>query len=175
MHASERDVVDGRDRDCIRDFVNGEAEKPTRTRSRGDRKLNGMVESLRHYGNAGCESALDFIGCRECQHEFLARCPYVIGRCKDGPEVITRMAKATLCHVGVKKVHIAYQRRVEESRLIGRGLAAADHRATTWGSIFLDLFAYHFERSTRDSSDSAPYAVQNIPLEKLPILDRQVL
>src|ERR1700689_4080412 len=65
-----------------------------------------MVEALRHYRNVGCESALDLISCGECQHEFLAGCPYVFGRCKDGPEVVTRMAKATLCHVAIEKVHM---------------------------------------------------------------------
>jgi hypothetical protein len=126
VHTSERDVVDGRNRDRIREFVNGESEKSTRARCGGDRKLNGMVEALRHYRNAGCESALDFIGCGECQHEFLARCSNVFSRCKDGPKVVTRMAKATLCHVAIEKVHIAHKRGVEECRLIGRGLAAAN-------------------------------------------------
>src|SRR4029077_16840602 len=123
----------------IGEFVNGESKKSTRTRGGGDRKLNGMVESLRHYGNPGCESALDFIGCGECEHEFLARCPYVFSSCKDGAEVVTRMAKAALCHVAIEQVHIAYKRRVEECRLIGRSLAAANQSATTRGSIFFDL------------------------------------
>src|SRR5580692_4056074 len=73
VHASERDVVDGRNRDRIREFINGESEKSTRARGGRNRKLNGMVEALRHHRDAGCESALDFIGCSQCQHKFLAR------------------------------------------------------------------------------------------------------
>jgi len=100
-----------------------------------------MVEALRHYGNAGCESALDFMSCGECQHECLAGCAYVFSRCKDGPEIVTRMAKATLCHVAIEKVDIAHKRGVEECCLIGRGLAAANQSATTRSSIFFDLLA----------------------------------
>jgi hypothetical protein len=100
-----------------------------------------MVEALRHYGNAGCESALDFIGCSECEHKFLARCADIFGYCKDAPEVVARMAKASSCHVAIKKVHITHKGGVEECRLIGRGLPAANQRATTRCSIFFDLVA----------------------------------
>jgi len=63
---------------------------------------------------------------------------------------------------------------VEECRLIGRGLAAANQRATTRGSIFFDLVAQRSERRTRNSSDRARYAVQNVAFEKLPNISRQV-
>ena len=100
-----------------------------------------MVETPCHYRHGGCEPALDFIGYCECQHEFLAGCPDVFRSREDGPEVVTRMAKATLCHVAIEKVYIAHKRGVKECGLIGRGLAAANQSATTRGSIFFDLVA----------------------------------
>ena len=175
MHTGERDVVDRRNRDCIRDFAGGEPEEFPCARGCGDRELGGVVEALRHHGNGGCEPALDFICYGECQHEFLAGRACLLGRGKDGPEVVTRMTKASGRHIAVEKIDIAHQAGVEERRLICGGLAAADQRAATRGPIFLELFAQRLEGRTWQRRDRAAEAVQDIALEKPPDVGRQVL
>src|SRR5580692_1582139 len=109
MHVCKRDVVDGGDRDCIGDFAGGEAEEFARPGSCRDCELGGVVETLCHYRYGGCEPALDFIGYCECQHEFLARCPGVFGRCKNGPEVVTWVAKPANRHIAIQQIDIAHQ------------------------------------------------------------------
>src|SRR5271170_4529797 len=113
MHTGERDVVDRRDRDRIRDFAGGEPEELPCARGRGYRELSGMVEALRHYGNDGCEPALDFVRYGERQHKFLAGRPCSLGRGEDSSEVIARVAEAARRHVAVEKIDVAHQTGVE--------------------------------------------------------------
>src|SRR5580704_3480912 len=174
MYVCKRDVIDCGDRDCIGDCTGGESKQFPRTCRCRDCELGGVVETPCHYGHGGCESTLDFIRYCECQHESLAGCSDVFGRCKDRPKIVTRMAKAARCHIAIEKVDIAHKRRVEECRLVGRGLAAANQRATTRGSIFFDLVAQQSERRSRNSCDRARYAVENVAFEKLPNLGCQV-
>src|SRR5271155_3921335 len=79
MHTGERDIVDGRDGDGIRDFSGGEPQELPCARGRGDRELNGVVESFCHHRNDGCQPTLDFVCYGKRQHEFLARRPCVLG------------------------------------------------------------------------------------------------
>jgi hypothetical protein len=134
-----------------------------------------MVEALRHYRDDGCEPALDFIRYGERQHEFPAGRSGLLGRGEDGPEIVARMTEAAGRHVAVEKIDIAHQTGVEERCLIWGGLAAADQRAATRGSIFLELFAQRSEGRTRQRGDRAAEAVQNIALEKLADIGPQVL
>ncbi len=53
MDTGERDVVNRRDRNRIRDFDGGESEKSPRARGGGDRELRGVVEALRHHRDCG--------------------------------------------------------------------------------------------------------------------------
>ena len=53
MDTSERNVVDRRDRNRIRDFAGGESEKFPHARGGGDRELRGVVEALRHHRDRG--------------------------------------------------------------------------------------------------------------------------
>src|SRR5208282_5738687 len=54
-------------------------------------------------------------------------------------------------HVAVEKIDVAHKTGVEERCLICRGLAAADQRAATRGSIFLELFAQRIEMDPQNT------------------------
>jgi hypothetical protein len=72
MHTGERDVVDRRNRNCIRDLAGGKPEEFPCARGRGDRELNGVVEPFHHHRDGGCEPALDLVRYGERHHEFFA-------------------------------------------------------------------------------------------------------
>src|SRR5580698_7088524 len=106
MDTGERDVVDRRDRNRIRDFDGGESEKFPRARGGGDRKLRGVVEALRHHRDGGRKPALNFVGYGERQHELLAGCPGFLGSGENGAEVVTWMAEAAWRHVAVEQIYV---------------------------------------------------------------------
>jgi hypothetical protein len=71
--------------------------------------------------------------------------------------------------------HIAHKAGVEQRRLIRGGLATSDQRAPTRGSILFELFPQRLEQWTRQRSNGPAEAVQNIALEELAHIRRQVL
>jgi len=175
MDPGERDVVDRRDCNRIRDFAGGESEKFARARGGGDRKFRGVVEAVGHHRDSGCEPALNFIGHSKRQHEFLAGCACLLGRGENGPEVVARMTEAARRHVAVEQIHVADKSGVEERCLIRGCLASADQGAPARSPVFPELFAQRLKGLSWKRSDGAANAIQNIALEELPDVVRQML
>ena len=101
-------------------------------------------------------------------------CPCLLSCGENGPEVVARMTEAARRHVAVEQIDVAHKTGVEERRLICGGLAAADQRAPARSPVFLELFAQRLEGLSWQRSDGATNAVQNIALEKLPGLVREL-
>src|SRR5580704_11331021 len=175
MDTGERDVVDRCDCNRIRDFDGGESEKFPRARGSGDCELRGVVEALRHHRDGGRKPALNFVGYGKRQHELLTGCPGLLSSGENGAEVVTRVTQSARRHVAIEQIDVADQARVEERRLIRGRLAAADQRAPARSPVFLKLFAQRLEGLSWQRCDGAADAVQNIALEKLPGLVREVL
>src|SRR5450432_889408 len=175
MDTGERDVVCRRDCNRIRDLAGGESEKFPRARGGRDRKLSGVVESLRHHWGCGRKPALDFVRYGESQDELLARCPCLLSRGENCPQVVTRVAESARRHVAVEQIHVSYKSRVKERRLICGRLAAADQRAPARSPVFPELVAQCLEGLSLQRSDGAAEAVQNIAFEKSPGGGHQML
>src|SRR4029077_11302031 len=93
---------------------------------------------------------------------------------ENGPEVVARMTEAARRHIAIEQIDVAHKTRVEERCLIRGGVAAADQRAPARSAVFLELFAQRLERLSWQCHDGATNAVQNIALEKLPGLVREL-
>ena len=85
------------------------------------------------------------------------------------------MTEAARRHVAVEQIDVAHKTGVEERRLICGCLAAADQRAAARSPVFLELFAQCLEGLSWQRSDGAAEAVQNIALEKVADIARQLL
>ena len=98
----------------------------------------------------------------------------MLSRGENGPEVVARVTEAARRHIAIEQIDVAHQTGVEERCLIRGGVAAADQRAPARSPVFLELFAQRLEGLSWQCSDGAAKAVQNIALEKLPGLVRQL-
>jgi hypothetical protein len=94
-----------------------------------------VVEPFRHHRGDRRESALDFVGHSQGEHEVLAGGSHIFRRSQDGAEIVARMSETARRHITVEEIDIARQAGVEERRLIQRGLAASDQRAAAWGAV----------------------------------------
>lgn len=175
MHTCQRDVVDGCDRNRIRDLVCRKSEELPRARGGRYRKLKSMVESFGHHGYSGSKSALNLVGHCERQHEFLAGCTRLFGCCKYGSEVVAWMAKAAIGHIAIEKVDVAHERGIEKRRLIRGCLTAADQRAAARSPILLKLLTQGLEGLALQASDCAAETIQDVALVKLTDFGCEVL
>jgi hypothetical protein len=133
-----------------------------------------VVESFRHHRDDRRESALDFVGHSQGEHEVLAGGVHIFRRSQDGAEIVARMSEAARRHVTVEEIDVARQAGVEERRLVYRGLAAADQRATSRGTIFFELLTQRMEGQAGQRGDRTADTVQDIALEQPADVRRQL-
>src|SRR4029077_7893355 len=93
---------------------------------------------------------------------------------ENGPEVVARMTEAARRHIAIEQIDVAHKTRVEERCLVRGGVAAADQCAPARSAVFLELFAQRLEGLSWQCSDGATNAVQNVALQKLPGLVREL-
>ena len=94
---------------------------------------------------------------------------------RERPQVVARMTEAAGRHIAIEQIDVAHKTGVEERCLIRGGVAAADQRAPARSPVFLELFAQRLEGLSWQCNDGATNAVQNIALEKLTRVVRQML
>src|ERR1700754_2214947 len=98
----------------------------------------------------------------------------MLSRGENGPEVVARMTEGARRHIAIEQIDVTHKTGVEKHRLICGSLSSADQRAPARSPVFLELFAQCLEGLSCQRRNGAAEAVQNIALEELPGLVREL-